>query len=167
MKMGLAFSQLEARKQQLCIEDYSVAQPTLEQVFIRTVNKHTDVSDRAKNAGGATVVGGSGRMSVEGTHLLDAELPEHSSGQFEEQIFGEVQEDVNKCGCTNKFTSYVVLGLFLGFIAFFGIFIGVSTVNQGAASAFIILTVICLVALIISCCVRYCAFCQYPKGADE
>ena len=37
MKMGLAFSQLEANKEQLCIEDYSVAQPTLEQVHIEYI----------------------------------------------------------------------------------------------------------------------------------
>jgi ABC-type multidrug transport system ATPase subunit len=32
MKMGLAFTELENNKARLCIEDYSVAQPTLEQV---------------------------------------------------------------------------------------------------------------------------------------
>jgi hypothetical protein len=32
MKMGLAFTELENNKTRLCIEDYSVAQPTLEQV---------------------------------------------------------------------------------------------------------------------------------------
>jgi ABC-type multidrug transport system ATPase subunit len=69
MKMGVAFTQLEANKTKLCIENYSVAQPTLEQVrfcaypsysscwssllsltyellsflqvFIRTVKRHT------------------------------------------------------------------------------------------------------------------------------
>jgi hypothetical protein len=46
MKMGVAFTMLEAHKAELSIEDYSVAQPTLEQVFIRTVNKHTDVVGR-------------------------------------------------------------------------------------------------------------------------
>ena len=33
MKMGVAFSQLEANKERLRIEDYSIAQPTLEQVI--------------------------------------------------------------------------------------------------------------------------------------
>eukprot|EP00286_Rhodomonas_abbreviata_P007959 CAMPEP_0181335448 /NCGR_PEP_ID=MMETSP1101-20121128/26837_1 /TAXON_ID=46948 /ORGANISM="Rhodomonas abbreviata, Strain Caron Lab Isolate" /LENGTH=1401 /DNA_ID=CAMNT_0023445569 /DNA_START=43 /DNA_END=4248 /DNA_ORIENTATION=+ len=42
MKMGLVFTQLEKSKQALSIEDYAVAQPTLEQVFIRTVNEHTE-----------------------------------------------------------------------------------------------------------------------------
>ena len=32
VKMGLLFSDLEANKDKLCIEDYSIAQPTLEQV---------------------------------------------------------------------------------------------------------------------------------------
>eukprot|EP01032_Pedospumella_encystans_P031086 gene31086-35083_t len=68
MKMGLAFTQLESRKAELGIEDYSVAQPTLEQVFIRTVNKHTPGGD--KNAGSAMVIGGSARMSAEGTYVF-------------------------------------------------------------------------------------------------
>ena len=33
MRMGLVFSRLEESKKELCIEDYSVAQPTLEQVW--------------------------------------------------------------------------------------------------------------------------------------
>jgi len=68
MKMGLAFTQLETHKTDLGIEDYSVAQPTLEQVFIRTVNKHTPGGD--KNAGSASVIGGSARMSVEGAQVF-------------------------------------------------------------------------------------------------
>ena len=32
MKMGVAFSQLEKNRESLGIEDYSIAQPTLEQV---------------------------------------------------------------------------------------------------------------------------------------
>lgn len=41
MDMGRIFTELEQRKHDLCIEDYTVAHPTLEQVFIRTVNQFT------------------------------------------------------------------------------------------------------------------------------
>ena len=44
MKLSVAFSQLEAVKEKFHIENYSVAQPSLEQVFIRTVNKFSDNS---------------------------------------------------------------------------------------------------------------------------
>lgn len=47
MRMGVAFSQLERHREELCIEDYSIAQPTLEQVFIRTVNNY-DGKERGK-----------------------------------------------------------------------------------------------------------------------
>ena len=43
MRMGVAFGELESNKAALSIEDYSVAQPTLEQVFIRTVNTYSKV----------------------------------------------------------------------------------------------------------------------------
>jgi ATP-binding cassette, subfamily A (ABC1), member 3 len=70
MKMGVAFTMLEAHKAELSIEDYSVAQPTLEQVFIRTVNKHTDVVGQSPSAGSVTVIGGKASMSIEGTSVI-------------------------------------------------------------------------------------------------
>jgi hypothetical protein len=41
--MGRFFGQMEANKERLGIEDYSIAQPTLEQAFSRTVKKHVRV----------------------------------------------------------------------------------------------------------------------------
>ena len=41
MRMGTAFSALEANKERLGITDYAVTQPTLEQVFVRTVVEHS------------------------------------------------------------------------------------------------------------------------------
>ena len=40
MNIGLIFNQLEDNKLELKIEDYNVSQPTLEQVFIKTVQDH-------------------------------------------------------------------------------------------------------------------------------
>ncbi len=45
MRMGHAFGQLASNKERLRIEDYSIAQPTLEQVFIRTVKRYDQKSE--------------------------------------------------------------------------------------------------------------------------
>jgi len=169
MKMGLAFTNLEKNKEALCIEDYSVAQPTLEQVFIRTVNKHTDDGEKSKAAGSATVIGGSARMSVEGTALIEADLPdEYSSTGPVEEIFGDVVEELNKCGCTNRVVCYAILGLLLGAVVLLGIAIalGVSG-EQAAAGVLWIFALLTLIACVVACFVRYCPFCQYAKGVDE
>jgi len=42
MKVGRAFEALEAQRAELGIADYAVAQPTLEQVFVRTVMQHSE-----------------------------------------------------------------------------------------------------------------------------
>lgn len=52
MKVGLIFQELENNKEEFLIEDYSVAQPTLEQVFIRIVNKHTPPTGKLLEADG-------------------------------------------------------------------------------------------------------------------
>jgi energy-coupling factor transporter ATP-binding protein EcfA2 len=162
MKMGLAFTQLEAHKKQLSIEDYSVAQPTLEQVFIRTVNKHTPGT--RKNAGSATVIGGSAMMSVEGTDLLDAEL-EDNEDEF--QIFGEVVKELNKCGCTTRTATIILLVLLALTVVLLIIAIAVGASGGSGGGVVGLFAFLFFVALLISCCVRYCAVCQQPKGADE
>eukprot|EP01034_Spumella_vulgaris_P016192 gene16192-20691_t len=89
MKMGVAFSQLEGNKERLQIEDYSIAQPTLEQVFIRTVNKY----------------------DVEGAKVAMTE----GESAAPEEVFVEV----NKCGCTNRTTTImasVACALFIALI---------------------------------------------------
>jgi hypothetical protein len=45
MKMGRFFGSMESNKERLGIEDYSIAQPTLEQVFIRTVKRYDQQSE--------------------------------------------------------------------------------------------------------------------------
>lgn len=139
------------------------------QVFIRTVNKHTE-GPRQKAAGSATVIGGSARMSVEGTALIDADTedPNRDSilGGLNLPLESVVQE-LNKCGCSNLTVCYIILGLLAFVVIMIGVAIGVSTVNGGAAGILWILAILALIAMIVFCFIRYCAFCQYPKGADE
>jgi hypothetical protein len=79
----------------------------------------------------------------------------------------EVLEIVNKCGCTNKFTCRLVMGLFFCFAAFYGSCIGVRLVSPIGGAILLAVAFICFVSFIISCCIRYCACCQYRKRGDE
>lgn len=132
------------------------------QVFIRTVNKYTEGPEHSKAAGSATVVGGSGRMSIEGTALIDADMTDPNADNI---LFDEVVLEVNKCGCTNLTVYYIMAALFATIVL--SVIVVVAANNAVADSVFIIVAILALVALVVSCFVRYCAFCQYPKGADE
>lgn len=169
MKMGLAFTQLEQNKNRLHIEDYTIAQPTLEQVFIRTVNRFSDKQD--KNAGAPVVIGGKSLLSVEGTDLIEGQEDHDEEVRrrsiIQEVFEGDVVLELNKCGCTNFFVK-ILIGLFFALtVIFLATGIGISTVNPGAAGIMVTIAIIFLVSCVISCNVLYCACCQYPKGADE
>jgi hypothetical protein len=169
MKMGVAFTMLEGNKKRLNIEDYSVAQPTLEQVFIRTVNSNTD--NKAMSAGSATVIGGGASMSVEGTHLLDKEHGAHSRGSIIEDVvlnaFDDAVVELNKCGCSNRTTCFVIFAWLALTLILLAVGIGLATSRSSATGIVWTFAFICLIATLITVCVRYCAFCQYPKGTDE
>jgi ATP-binding cassette subfamily A (ABC1) protein 3 len=161
MRMGLAFSQLEENKAVLSIEDFTIAQPTLEQVFIRTVNKFSDFKDQS--AGSPTVLGGTARLSVEGTALIegkDVDAEEVSALPNEVVVL-----DVNKCGCTNFFVK-ILIGVSLALaLLFLGISFAVR--SRQVSPTLTLFGMIFLVTSIISCNILYCACCQTPKGADE
>jgi hypothetical protein len=160
MKMGLAFTQLENRKAELCIEDYSVAQPTLEQVihdppllscaldltdlfllfsqlqvFIRTVHKHTV----AKKPSVGPSQGGSGAV--------------------QEEVF----QEVNKCGCTRNTTMIMTIVSAILFIALWiiGIFVG------RIGGIFFVLGFLALFVSVTGCSLLCCACCRPATGADE
>jgi hypothetical protein len=136
-------------------------------VFIRTVNKYSE-GPQQKAAGSTTVVGGSARMSVEGTPLIDAAQADHNEGSIlDGLVLDEVVQELNKCGCTNLLICYIVLGLLVLTIALIGIAIGVSTTDASASGFIWIFAFLSLIVMIVFCCIRYCAFCQHPKGADE
>ncbi len=46
ISIGKIFNEIESSRAKLCIEDYSVSQPTLEQVFITTVEEHEKLAAR-------------------------------------------------------------------------------------------------------------------------
>ena len=142
---------------------------SITQVFIRTVNKYSDTPAN-KNAGSVTKIGGSARLSIEGTGLIEDDLPqaENQEGSINGLLFpDEVVVELNKCGCSNRTMMITILSLLALTIILIGTAIGVSTSDQGASGAVWIFAFLCLIACIVSCCVRYCAFCQQPRGADE
>ncbi|RYH22369.1 hypothetical protein EON65_19340 [archaeon] len=134
-------------------------------MFIRTVNKYGDIKDTA--AGAPTVIGGSARMSVEGTPLIEGPEGDTNRHSLIEGLFTEVEVEKNKCGCTNFFVK-ILIGVFVFLtILFVGVGIGVANSNSSAAGFMVTFATIFLVVSVILCNILCCACCQYPKGADE
>jgi hypothetical protein len=135
------------------------------QVFIRTVNNY-EGRGRSKSAGSLMVIGGSARISMEGTALMETN-PQHKDG---DSLMGavmpvEVAQHRNRCGCTNLMVCYVI-ALFLVLTA---VFIGVAAgMGRAAVSGILlILAIVCFIAMLVSCCIRFCAVCQYPNSEDD
>jgi len=160
MKMGLAFSSIEREKERLGIEDYSIAQPTLEQVFIRTVNQYEVKKLSTVAAGSPLVIGGTARMSMEGTGAIDDIQAENVD------VIDEVVYDRNKLGCTNYFVKILaaVSGVLAVILFIGGIF---SHKDKQASSALFFFFFVALITSIVGCNILCCACCQPPKGADE
>jgi ABC-type multidrug transport system ATPase subunit len=166
MQMERAFTNLESQKARLSIEDYTVAQPTLEQVFIRTVNKYADKKE--KYAGGVTVLGGGARMSVEGTDLLEAEATNERTSTLDALLLGDaIEPEKNKCGCTNFFVKILIAVTAALTVVFVGTSIGINDRDESASSILLVLAILTLIVSVLSCNVLFCACFQYPKGADE
>ena len=121
-----------------------------------------------KNAGSVTKIGGSARMSVEGSGLDPAPC---GDGMLDGTILADaVNEDVlvvNKCGCSNRFMRSVMIFLLVLVLIFMITALSVSVADKSAAGVVWIFALLCLIALIVSCCVRYCTVCQYPEHDDE
>ena len=137
MKMGLAFSQLEANKERLDIEDYSIAQPTLEQVFIRTVNKY-DPPEQSS-------------------------APENTGGHRDEVVLD--RNKCGCTNLTVKIMSAVSCVLAIAFIAIaIGVF---AQSDQKAFVAFFLVGIVGIITSIVGCIILCCACCQPPRGVDE
>jgi ABC-type multidrug transport system ATPase subunit len=165
MRVGLAFSQLEEHKVALAIEDYTIAQPTLEQVFIRTVTKYSDFKE--KTAGTPMVLRGSARLSIEGTSFVEPNSEDEDHNEAPVNVASllathGVASDVNKLGCS-RFFLFSLMALFFLLTA---IFVGLAFARTGLPGAFII-GVFCFLAMIVTCLTTFCACCQAPKDVDE
>ena len=131
------------------------------QVFIRTVNRYTEVGprgrDRTTSGGGPQVVGGSSRMSAE--ELVDGVL----DGEEE-----ALPEDVNKCGCTNRTVKIAIGATAALTVVFLASGIGAGASGSGVASSILTtLAIVVLISSIVLCNVLCCACCQYPKDVED
>ena len=129
------------------------------------MNKYSDI--KGAGAGAPTVIGGSARMSVEGTPLIEGPEGEVNRQSLIEGLLTEVEVEKNKCGCTNFFVKILIAVFVFLTILFIGIGIGVSNSNSSAAGFLVTFATIFLVVSVILCNILCCACCQYPKGADE
>ncbi len=110
-----------------------------------------------------------GGPAPEGGTLVHARLLNHdgnlSSGGGEQA--DAVVVELNRCGVTNAFVTYIIVALLVLLIVFLGSGIGVAAKDRGAASVLVTLGEMCLVACLITCAVRFCAYCQHPSSLDE
>lgn len=137
MNMGLLFTELEAKKGGLDVEDYTVAHPTLEQVFIRTVNKYTPPEPEVRSG-------------------------QHSALGPADQVVVEL----NKCGCSDFCVKIMIAVSIVLLIVFWLIGIFALGRNQ-AAGVLYLLGIIALIVSCVGCNLLFCACCRNPKGADD
>ncbi|RYH21651.1 ATP-binding cassette domain-containing protein [archaeon] len=144
------FTAMEMHKQDLGIEDYMLAQPTLEQVFIRTVHKHTPQTTRSGSSLAITPY-------KEG-NLLD------NGGKIATP--DAVVVDMNKCGCSDR-TVQVLSATNCGLFLAFWLISGLVFSNSMAGSIFFLVGVVNLIIVVVGIILLCCACCKPPKGAEE
>jgi ABC-type multidrug transport system ATPase subunit len=156
MKIGLIFGSIEANKERLCIEDYSIAQPTLEQVFIHIVAGSDPTLDTTRQSVVLDEFGNVMRDSKSANPL--ANLVDNRGDNV---VAMEFVEEKNKCGCTNK-----QINILLGLSIFF--FIMFMAIAFGAkVGALFSIGIVFFVIAIIACSIKCCPCCKQPKGEDE
>ncbi|CAE7418968.1 Abca3 [Symbiodinium microadriaticum] len=157
MNMGLAFTEFEAKKDQLLVEDYSIAQSTLEQVFIRTVQAHTPASKlRLSSVEHHTACRSSSRQRLEDDLAGQGENVEDAVNPIEEAFVV-----LNTCGCTPKFVKISTAVTLFAFLLFLAVSIAARVPSLLAVA------VVFLIAFLI-CCVLCCCPCfQAPKDDED
>jgi energy-coupling factor transporter ATP-binding protein EcfA2 len=164
MQMGRAFTALEADKEVLGVEDYSIAQPTLEQVFIRTVEKHTPVhiaKERAERHSGG-VHRGTSRESLRrlSDNINDVDR-DKSALNPEDHLAMEAFDVVrNGCGCSLTFTRRMAWVMFFLVLLFIVLAIALNS------NLSFVLGVIMLLIGIPFCLLCACPCCKPPKDED-
>jgi hypothetical protein len=159
MRIGVAFSEIEANKSRFLIEDYSIAQSTLEQVFIRTVQAHTPSAPSRPLS--ATSRQRYDDILGDGGEGGGGEQREELLSESADEVIGVYRDALNSFGCTVKFTKYSS-GLCC---AFFLLFFILSLALH--VSVLIIFAIIFLIGFVVCCMLCTCPCCQPPKDTDE
>jgi energy-coupling factor transporter ATP-binding protein EcfA2 len=165
MQMGRAFTALEADKGRLGVEDYSIAQPTLEQVFIRTVEKHTPVhvaKERSDRLAGGTPRGTSRESLCRlSDNINDTDKDTHIVSESEE-LAHEAYDLVvkNGCGCSLPFTKK------MAWLLTFLVFLFVVLALAFSSNLLFTIGIIMFVIGVPFCILCACPCCKPPKDDD-
>jgi len=164
MMLSKAFSELEKNKTKLNIENYSVSQPTLEQVFIRIVEQHTPevASPRGERESMSTLDNPHGSTRFASEALNDPNFqPTADNDKDDDDCYSKIcpsgRSDMpkNPCGCTIHLMREVVAACL--FILIVVLIITFSGAAPAGAAIFIM-----LIATLLAVIVWQCACCQ-PK----
>ena len=176
---GRAFTLLEENKASLHIEDYSIAQPTLEQVFIRTVNDHTppsakDSKDQTRgrlNTEGSEGVctnpeGGGLSRTLERLSLANDDKDGVAGG--EEAVPAAGPGTKNYCGCTDSCVKWmIIVAGVLAVVFLITLIVLILNGLNGVSSFFSTLFWIALITMIVGCVLYNVKACKPPQDDDE
>lgn len=173
LSLGVVFRELEANKVDLRIESYSISQPTLEQVFMRTVQSYDDYS---KVGGKISDVAGLDRRSLSlrsdphtSNRSMSEQLQDANADRDEEEF--EIDPSMlpkNPCGCTLSQTRYRVIYALAFFIISNLIFV-FAIIPNGSANAvalFNVLTLGALITFVVMMWIWQCSCCKV-RGVDD
>lgn len=136
------------------IEDFTVAHPSLEQVFLRTVNRFTPVSaDDAKAL--LTLQQGSPSRDQVAVQSMDG------------PIIDQLEVELNNCGCSDYCVRIMIFVAIAAFILFFLLGVFANGGSRAAGSVLILLALIALLTSFTGCALYCCACCKPARGADD
>lgn len=155
MHIGLAFSKFYESKAVLDIEEFMFSQPTLEQVFIKTVITHSPEELAASPLRAQLLLLNSSRKSSMSVHSGDL-----LASPEDEQQPGEVVEERNRCGWRPTW-----LRRFAGFFTLlFIIFVALMFSPSGNYLFFPTVLMLVLACIFGNC--LCCSCCNNPKDQD-
>jgi len=171
LSLGVAFREIEAHKVDLHIESYSISQPTLEQVFMRTVQSYDnktiqDTSEHGYRASFRSDPHTSNRSMSES--LQDANADNEA-----EEVLANIDPDMlprNQCGCTLVQVRHRVVFAFAGWIIMNLLFVFViirsSDIGPSFAALWNFAAIGFLVYVIVMLIIWQCACCKV-RGIDD
>jgi hypothetical protein len=157
MSLGKAFTFIEKKREQLNIETYSISQPTLERVFIDTVQRH-EVKIPGTPQLSRSSMGGVDRAALD--QLNDASATVSEAEEAAAAKSNAVSLAVGACGCTIPTIRKTVLYSFISFIFWCTLSVITGTMQLFA------LGYASLVVTIVSIFIWQCTCCQ-PISEDE
>ena len=153
MSIGHAFQQLQQNCERLNIEYYQIAQPTLEQVFIKTVDAHTPpVIKRLKG-------GSKGELDMDDTFNIPL-------GGTAEAVVDEYYLKLNRCGCNIFYMKASCGGLF-AFGLIFVIFLGFIHTTAAVEDALFFMLFLSWVTCCGLCWTLLCPCCKPPADLED